>query len=415
MRIWIVSLYEPLPINGIGIKPLRSSILSKFLAALGHEVELWIPGFEHVHHEHYKKESVEELISHNLSVQYLKGFGYKNDISFSRYFHNRTIAREFKKVARLRNKKPDLILTHIPTLELAEAVIDYAKDHDVPVVIDILDLYPDNYKRILPWPLKNAYKILFFNEIKRLKKILRGSISITACSKSYLDWAIKYSGRIRSKLDTVFYLGTDDKDDIHFTEQEVLDIKKRFSIPLNGFYIFFAGTFGLYDLKTIFYCAEIFERNNINDVHFILAGKGAGQSWVEKKANSIKNLSYVGWLSSIDMNLFLEFADVGLAPYVEGALMSMPNKPFDYMASGLPIVNSLRGELNEFITENRIGLFYEGGNSTSLYTAIEYLYKNQEISREMGRRSREIFKNNFTKQSIYVNFSKYLTGLLQAK
>ena len=40
MRIWYVSLYEPLPIGGSGIRKMRTGLLTDARAAKGHEAEL---------------------------------------------------------------------------------------------------------------------------------------------------------------------------------------------------------------------------------------------------------------------------------------------------------------------------------------------------------------------------------------
>ena len=99
MYIWYVSLYEPLPFGGEGIRKMRSGLLTDALVADGHDVELWIPGFEHVHLKQYKVYSEIERVADRFSIQYIRGPGYRKDTSYKRLFHNRAIAKEFKELA----------------------------------------------------------------------------------------------------------------------------------------------------------------------------------------------------------------------------------------------------------------------------------------------------------------------------
>ncbi len=90
------------------------------------------------------------------------------------------------------------------------------------------------------------------------------------------------------------------------------------------------------------------------------------------------------------------------------AVQSFPNKPFEYMAAALPILNSLKGELTQLIAEKNIGINYQAGDASSLADAIIFLYNNpQEIS-YIGNQGKKVFDNNFNSENIYLNFVNYL-------
>jgi hypothetical protein len=48
MRVWLITVGEPLPLDGPGERMLRTGILAAFLAARGHEVVWWSSSFDHV-------------------------------------------------------------------------------------------------------------------------------------------------------------------------------------------------------------------------------------------------------------------------------------------------------------------------------------------------------------------------------
>ena len=49
----------------------------------------------------------------------------------------------------------------------------------------------------------------------------------------------------------------------------------------------------------------------------------------------------------------------------------MPDKFYDYTAAGLAVVNSLQGEIKEYVQDAGVGVQYEAENSDSLYDAVK--------------------------------------------
>jgi hypothetical protein len=48
MRLWLVTVGEPLPSDGPNERLLRTGIFSRFLAEQGHQVVWWTAEFDHV-------------------------------------------------------------------------------------------------------------------------------------------------------------------------------------------------------------------------------------------------------------------------------------------------------------------------------------------------------------------------------
>ena len=63
----------------------------------------------------------------NFKIVFLPTCNYKNNISFSRIRHNRILAKNYLKYSKLEEHKPDIIVSCIPSLELAEAGIKYGR------------------------------------------------------------------------------------------------------------------------------------------------------------------------------------------------------------------------------------------------------------------------------------------------
>jgi len=94
--------------------------------------------------------------------------------------------------------------------------------------------------------------------------------------------------------------------------------------------------------------------------------------------------------------------------YSEGAPQGLPNKIFEYMASGLPILSSLQTETKELISNEKLGLSYIPNNPEDLLLKLTTLIDNQELLKEMQCNSINTFKQKFDSEIIYENLIKFL-------
>ena len=412
MKTWIVTIYEPLPFDAPETRPQRCGMLAKALIRLGHKVELWTSTFDHVRHTHYFRKSGRQDISDNFSIQYLDGCGYRNDHSLKRFFHNRQTARNFLKVALERSSPPDIISAHVPSLELAEAATYYAKIKSCPIVVDIRDLWPDVYFTMFPEFTRAVVKPFFYNEISRARRILRGANAITAISESYLKWGLDYADRNARDSDKVFPLGF--VNNINFKQNDtdcfLGDIRKKYDIGVNKFIVTYVGTFsGFTDVPCILEAAHFFLDDD--RVHFLIVGSGEKANKYFSIGEKLKNVTMTGWVDFPEVCALLGITDVGLVAYSDIATMSLPNKPFEYMASGIPLLSSLKGELEHIILNNNIGRIYEPGDVASLVSQIKWFLENQGYAKEMGSRALSLFEREFQSEIIYSKLATHLENI----
>jgi glycosyltransferase involved in cell wall biosynthesis len=78
----------------------------------------------------------------------------------------------------------------------------------------------------------------------------------------------------------------------------------------------------------------------------------------------------------------------------------LPNKIFEYMGSGKPLVYSGRGTIAGIIDEAQNGLVTPPENSQAFAKAVIYLAEHPEEARAMGLRGREYVMKNFDREKI---------------
>lgn len=74
-----------------------------------------------------------------------------------------------------------------------------------------------------------------------------------------------------------------------------------------------------------------------------------------------------------------------------------PNKVFDYMAAGRPIVLAIDGVIRKVVEDAQAGIFVKPGDAQAIAEAIQYLVEHQQEGIAMGLRGRDQVERNFNR------------------
>ena len=88
-----------------------------------------------------------------------------------------------------------------------------------------------------------------------------------------------------------------------------------------------------------------------------------------------------------------------------------PNKVFDYMACGRPIVLAIDGAARDLVERSDSGLFAEPENPRSLADAIIRLHDDRAAADSMGRRGREFVVQNFDRHRLALRYLDELRSI----
>lgn len=416
MNVWVVTTHDPIPGIDTSIRTLRYGLLSESLLKKGHSVVMWTSDFAHWNKQNRQIETGTIDIRPGFTAEFLKAKPYYKNRSINRIAHNRRIAKSFRLRTKCYTQLPDIIIAEIPCLELAEAAAQFAKANKIPFVVDIQDVWPDVYLFTLPKWLATIGRLFLVREYARLKNIVRNSTGVTAVSHTYLKWATQKAGRSIEFNDRTFELGYSMPNNA--TNYEAISFQdsflKNYHITKDMFVISFLGQFGhSYDLNTVIAAASILKQDcSLPQHRFVLAGNGDSEPQIKKLASNVKSVLFTGWLNHAGSVALMNSSDLALAAYSSRALQSLPYKPFEYMAYGLPILNSLKGELAELINREFIGTNYQSGDPRSLARAIRRFMLDPEYTLACSRRSSELFKLRFESDIIYTSMVSYLESIV---
>jgi hypothetical protein len=79
------------------------------------------------------------------------------------------------------------------------------------------------------------------------------------------------------------------------------------------------------------------------------------------------------------------------------------------MAFGLPIINSLPGELAKIVSTHRLGLNYTAGSAESLAAAVKKFLVDAEERKACANRARLLYNESYNADTIYAGMAQYLS------
>lgn len=413
MNVWIVFVGETLPMDK-STRMWRYSILAETLAARGHHVTRWAPTFNHSHKKQRYNFDYTYKVNKNYKIKLIYNKRYTRNVSFQRLFSYIKLAHSFKK--RIKNEQsPDIIISGMPTPWLCSVVMRYVKHKNIPVIIDIRDLWPDIFVNIFPNKFRFLAKVFIFPLFIANKNIFRKATAIYGISKSYLQWGLNHTIGYRSKgNDKIFPLGYKELSLSHKDEQSIKDKLKKMGVDPNKLICCFFGQLeSTYDVETIVKTASILKSRGEQQVQFILCGQGSKMNSLLDLSKELDNLLLLGWVAPAILNVLMRISSIGLVSYAKNAPQTLPNKPFEYFSGGLPVLSSLRGELEQIMSDYDCGLTYEAGNIYELVEDILYLKNNPEKRVQMGKNARLLFEEKYQSDKIYPAMANHIEKIVK--
>ena len=169
------------------------------------------------------------------------------------------------------------------------------------------------------------------------------------------------------------------------------------------FLVVYAGAHGMSnDLETVLKAAALLQGDET--IHFVFIGDGKEKTHLMAQAESM-TLGNVHFLPSVPKNQIastLMQANAGLAILlaVEAYKTTYPNKVFDYMAAGLPVILAIDGVIREVVDGAGAGLFVQPGDPQAIAEAVKRLVADPMLAEQMGQAGRLCIESGFDRESL---------------
>lgn len=412
MRVWLVTVGEPLPTDGGHDRLLRAGILANLLHQRGHEVVWWTSTFDHVRKRHRFEFDTTLDVMPGYRMILLHGPAYRKDVSFRRIANHWGTARAFGRLAEAEGR-PDVVLCSLPTLELSVAATAYGRRHGVPVLLDVRDLWPDVIVDYAPRPVRWLARLLLAPMERQARAACRAATGILGTTPEYVEWGLRHAGRDRGAFDRNFpmaYVGAEPPPDA-VAAAEAFWRQHGLGLERSQFVACFFGRIGHHnDFDTVIEAARRLHVRG-KDCRFVICGAGSKLDFYRDCARDLGNVIFPGWVGAAEIWTLMRKSAVGLAPFREigNYVHNLPNKPAEYFSAGLPVVTSLNaGVLPDLLIRNDCGLVYQNGSPETLVEAIATLIDDPSRWRRMSANALDLFKRSFVANAVYGDLIDFL-------
>jgi glycosyltransferase involved in cell wall biosynthesis len=180
------------------------------------------------------------------------------------------------------------------------------------------------------------------------------------------------------------------------------------------FVVLYAGAHGLSnDLDVVLDAA--LQLKDQPAIRIVLLGDGKEKPRLQARAAELglDNVLFLPPLPKTAISAALAAADACLAILkpIELYKTTYPNKVFDYMAAGRPVVLAIDGVVRQVVEEAQAGIFAQPGDPTALAAAIKELASNPSKCRTMGKNGRESIEMNYSRTDLAKKFTMLLESM----
>jgi glycosyltransferase involved in cell wall biosynthesis len=272
------------------------------------------------------------------------------------------------------------------------------RSRNIPLVYDIHDSSQEVIEASdFPWVLKMVYKkvALYFE-----KETVKQSSGIVAISESMKQQMIATREIFRKQSPVFIVMRSVDKTLHELIERAIVEEQD---------YIYYSGV--LYarfiGLESFISATEELLRSGRSKL--IIAGDGPYRKVLEEKVKMLGLADAVSFLGHIPKEENLEMiqkACLTIIPYEANPLtnIALPNKIFEYMALGKPVVYPDLPGFREVLGNDNKGR-YRPDDKKDMERVVIDLLSDEELRKSLGRKNRELIKS--------ITFEKEFSKLLE--
>jgi len=181
----------------------------------------------------------------------------------------------------------------------------------------------------------------------------------------------------------------------------------------------FTGAHGLANgLNAVLNAAVVLKKKNFNNIKILFIGDGMLKPHLEKRAKDeqLDNCIFLDPVPKQQLASLQKSADVGLMILANVPAFyygTSPNKFFDYIATGLPVLNNYPGWLAELIKINNCGIAVAPDDPAAFAAALIYMAEHRQELKKMASNAKSLAYREFSRDKLADDFISFLESHLK--
>jgi len=183
----------------------------------------------------------------------------------------------------------------------------------------------------------------------------------------------------------------------------------------------FTGAHGVANgLDSVLNMAAVLKVRQRYDIKIVFVGEGKMKAHLKERAKteSLDNCIFLDRMPKQALNELMARADIGLMVLANVPAFyygTSPNKFFDYISSGLPVVNNYPGWLADMINEYHCGITVEPDKPELFADALVKLAAHPDLRKEFGKNGRALAECKFARDLLGETFVRFLENTYNSK
>lgn len=153
-----------------------------------------------------------------------------------------------------------------------------------------------------------------------------------------------------------------------------------------------------------------------DDIKILLIGEGQLKNELEQLAlkKKIYNLIFWGLIPKENLVGLIQASMVSLVPLKGEKVLdtSSPNKFFESLASGIPVIQTTNGWMKDFLELHKVGFTLNPNDPKALAETLIFLDSNPELLTELGKNASLIASKEFDKSNLAYKMIKAIESIL---
>lgn len=302
----------------------------------------------------------------------------------------------------------DLVFASSTPLTVGIPAMKAKRRLGLPFVFEVRDLWPE--LPIAMGVVKNPVMKWYLGRLER--RIYAAADWIVALSPGMKEGIAK-TGYPAERITMV--PNASDLDLFRPTDERLADDRFGSESDLR---LVFTGAHGMANgLDSVLDAAGVLKRRGVGGVRFVFIGDGKLKPQLQARVEreGLGGLTaFCGLMPKVELARLLPRMDVGMMILKNVPAFyygTSPNKFFDYIASGIPVLNNYPGWLAEMIEAHGIGRVVPPDDPEAFADAVVWFLEHRDGLVEMGRRGRLLAESEFSRDELGRRFVEVLEGV----
>ena len=331
---------------------------------------------------------------------------YKKNISLQRVKYSKQLGDAFRSAIK-KEKKPDVIFCAFPLIDLAYEAVKYGKENNIPVIVDVRDLWPDIIWEHFPKVIQFPVRLLCSTLISKTNFVMKNASAVIGVVPKCMEFAQKH-GRLIGNKDAVYYLAYKEKEQ---STKEILEANAYWDkkgVTRKDFILCWIGQISSQRTDFELVCNII---ANMPECKLVICGDGPSRTQLEEKYKNYSNIIFPGFLNQEELEALMRISSVGIIPIKNTPDFenTINNKAIEYMAGSLCVLTTLKGLLRKTLEQNEMGYYFE--NDKDFQKIIEKLMNNRTLLEKNKHNARMYYESNFKAENVYGRLCSVIENL----